>query len=133
MTKFIGGIQTILGIFAINMALSLLKKIPEPGTHLLTPAPNSSVESVLIILGAAIAILAIVQKLKHMKFAEVQILLGLVIVASSIFLYSESTSSYYYSARIYWLIYLILAAGGLTAVAVFMQFFVGGLRNEPGY
>ena len=134
MTNLIGGLQMVFGIFALNTAISLARaKIPPSVVPLLTPAPNSIFEITLITLGSAIVILAILQKLKHIRYAEFQVLPGLVIVAASAFLYLDSNTGYYYSPNSFWLVYLVLASGGLTAVAVLIQFFVGGLRNHPGY
>ena len=135
MKKFIGGLQIVFGIFTLNTALGLVwNKIPGADAPLLTPHPSSTFETALIVMGAAIAIIGIIEKVRRMQFAEVQIPSGLAIAICSVYLYLDSTNgSYYYSPGSYWLVYLVMALGGLTAVAILAQFFIAGLKNEPGY
>ncbi len=127
MNNLIGGIQTVLGIFTVNTAISLITQVNRGGLHLLS---SSSSLTALIILGSAIAAVAIFQFFRRLRFALIQLLLGLVILAASVFLYfSHAAGVSLYTG----LGYLVIVCAGLTVVAVFMQFFIGGLRNEPGY
>ena len=125
MNNLIGGFQTLLGIFTVNAAVNLITQINRGALGLLS-SPNPIT---LIVLGSAIAAVAAFQLFRRLRFALFQLLLGLAIVAASVFLYFSHGGVLLYT----WLGYLIIACAGLTVVAVFMQFFIGGLRKEPGY
>jgi hypothetical protein len=132
MVNFIGGLQTVVGILTINIALLLINsKIAKPNAPLLTPAPNSTSEITIIILGSLVVTLALLQLVKHLKFAAIQLLMGVAIVVASIFLYIDSTNAgYYYSPGISWLTYIVLAAGGFMVIAVLAQFFLKGQAKQ---
>jgi hypothetical protein len=121
-----------VGIFTVNAALLLINsKIPKPGAPLLTPAPNSTFEISLIVTGSIIVALAILQLVRHLKFAAIQLFLGMAIVVASVILYADRTNAgYYYSPGIYWPTYIVLAAGGFTVIAVLAQFFLSGQGKQ---
>ena len=134
MLNFIGGLQTVLGLFTLQVASALIAHhATGQDATLPTPGPDTGMEVTLIVLGALIAAVAAWQMVKHLRFAGWQIFFGLAIVAASVILIvaNRDTGYYYYSPGTYWLTYTGIVAGGLTILAVMAQFFLRGLRGEP--
>jgi hypothetical protein len=128
--KRLAGLQVFLGLLAGWFATILAASKKEPtntaGMVILTTSPEHYLEIALVVTGAIIFCVALVQRAKKTRFSTLQIICGQDIALLSFVLYRYALeSSYSYAREIYWLVFVVMAAAVLAVLTGIFQFFKG--------
>jgi hypothetical protein len=132
MNKLLAVLQIILGGLAAFATWYLGDKKGWPpsmpntdgtgGIIITTPPPDRTFEVFLIIMGAAILVLAMVQIIRHMRLSLWQILGGTSILGISSFLFGRTTAfTYWTESSAYRISYLTMAIGIVVAIIGVIQ------------
>ena len=126
--KWLAGLQVVLGTLAgfISVVLSINKRSPHEylGLVTLTPAPNHTLEAILVVTGVVILGLALALFVKKIRFSTLQIISDLAfIIAASVLYNNAGNAAYEYSPGVYWLVFVAMAAALLVAVTGILQLF----------
>jgi hypothetical protein len=120
MMKVSAILQMILGSFIAFCSWTLASSKAYIPDFLLSPAPSSVIEFMLLSLGLAVLICGFFLWKAHIKYAGLQIVSGLVISIIYVFLGIRAINAYYYST-LYYLAYLPFVLGIVVFATGIMQ------------